>query len=233
MIRRAIERYHELLSGPLGRESARAFLDGARGRAVDVRRPADLPRAPAVLPRARRGARLKADAEALARRVPQAARRCSRTTAGSAACSGCRPADEAVLAADRQPFEPDQIARIDGFLVRGGPFRVIEYNAESPGGIAFGDALGRDLPRPPRDGGVRARMRHRLVRRARQHAAAALSPTSGGSAARARASPRSPSSTGSPRRRVASSRSAPSSSRSAGSRRGSSSPTSSASRTAA
>src|SRR5262249_10099756 len=58
-------------------------------------------------------------------------------------------ADEAVLAADRQEFEPDQISRIDGFLVRGGPFRVIEYNAESPGGSAVGDALADPFRRLP------------------------------------------------------------------------------------
>jgi hypothetical protein len=51
------------------------------------------------------------------------------------------PEEEALLACDVQRAEPDQIARIDGFLDDGGAWRTIEYNAESPGGIAFGDTL--------------------------------------------------------------------------------------------
>ncbi|MSR74178.1 MAG: hypothetical protein EXS14_01740 [Planctomycetes bacterium] len=49
-------------------------------------------------------------------------------------------AEEAILAADLQPFEPDVVGRMDGFLADG-VFRVVEYNAESPGGIGFGDRL--------------------------------------------------------------------------------------------
>lgn len=48
--------------------------------------------------------------------------------------------EEAILAADKQCFEPDVVGRMDGFLA-GGAFRVVEYNAESPGGIGFGDRL--------------------------------------------------------------------------------------------
>ena len=51
------------------------------------------------------------------------------------------PAEEALLACDAQGVEPDQIARMDGFVGNDGIWRTIEYNAESPGGIAFGDAL--------------------------------------------------------------------------------------------
>ncbi len=50
--------------------------------------------------------------------------------------------EERILAADRQPFEPDVVGRMDGFLADG-EFRVVEYNAESPGGIGYGDALAR------------------------------------------------------------------------------------------
>lgn len=49
--------------------------------------------------------------------------------------------EEALLACDRQGMEPDQIARIDGFVDDAGAWKTIEYNAESPGGIAFGDTL--------------------------------------------------------------------------------------------
>lgn len=55
---------------------------------------------------------------------------------------GLSAEEESILAADRQPFEPDVVGRMDGFLADGA-FRVVEYNAESPGGIGYGDALAR------------------------------------------------------------------------------------------
>lgn len=36
---------------------------------------------------------------------------------------------------------PDVSARLDGFLSEAGEFNFVEYNAESPGGLAYGDAL--------------------------------------------------------------------------------------------
>jgi hypothetical protein len=50
--------------------------------------------------------------------------------------------DEAALARIDAGFEPTEtIARLDGFLERGKGFAFIEFNAESPGGIAFGRTL--------------------------------------------------------------------------------------------
>lgn len=148
MIGRAIERYHELLSGPLGRKSARAFVAAMKAARLFF---GDRPICQALRPfflAPDEALRLKSDAESMAGafRKLLALLENDRGFRGVLRLSA---ADEAVLAADRQQFEPDQIARIDGFLVRGGPFRVIEYNAESPGGIAFGDALAevfRGLP---------------------------------------------------------------------------------------
>lgn len=52
--------------------------------------------------------------------------------------------DEAALARIDAGFTPvETLARLDGFLVRDGHFSFIEFNAESPGGIAFGQALAR------------------------------------------------------------------------------------------
>jgi len=142
VILRAIERYHELLAGPLGRESAAAFKAAmAAERLMFGDRPICHALRPFFLD-AEEARRLKTDAEVLAgafRKVLALVER-DRTWRGSLRLGAD---DEALLEADRQPFEPDQIARLDGFLVRGGAYRVIEYNAESPGGIAFGDALGR------------------------------------------------------------------------------------------
>jgi hypothetical protein len=50
--------------------------------------------------------------------------------------------EERILACDQQPFAADVVGRMDGFLADGA-FRVVEYNAESPGGIGYGDALAR------------------------------------------------------------------------------------------
>ena len=36
---------------------------------------------------------------------------------------------------------PDMSGRLDAFLDGGGEFRFVEYNADSPGGLLFGDAL--------------------------------------------------------------------------------------------
>ena len=36
---------------------------------------------------------------------------------------------------------PDVSARLDGFLAADGSFHFVEYNADSPGGIGYGDAL--------------------------------------------------------------------------------------------
>lgn len=54
---------------------------------------------------------------------------------------GLSPA-EATLARIPAGFSPPEtLARLDGFLERGGDYRFVEFNAESPGGIAFGRAL--------------------------------------------------------------------------------------------
>lgn len=49
---------------------------------------------------------------------------------------------EAALARIECGFRPvETLARLDGFLTRDGHFGLVEYNAESPGGIAFGRTL--------------------------------------------------------------------------------------------
>jgi hypothetical protein len=56
---------------------------------------------------------------------------------------GLAPA-EAELAAMAPGFDPPEtVARLDGFWEPGGGLGFVEYNAESPGGLAFGFTLGR------------------------------------------------------------------------------------------
>lgn len=67
---------------------------------------------------------------------------------------------EAALARIACGFEPvETIARLDGFLERSGAFRFIEFNAESPGGIAFGRSLAELFDSLP----VMARFRERFT----------------------------------------------------------------------
>jgi uncharacterized circularly permuted ATP-grasp superfamily protein len=148
VILRAIERYHELLAGPLGPASVAAFRAAtAEARLTFGERP---------ICQALRPLFLSGDtARALEKEAKTLAGAFRKVLAlldsdrGWRDLLGLTAAEEALLDCDRQPFEPDQIARLDGFLQPDGAWRVIEYNAESPGGIAFGDELVRifrDLP---------------------------------------------------------------------------------------
>ena len=51
------------------------------------------------------------------------------------------PAEEEIVLIDTGYGAADVSARLDGFLDAAGNFRFVEYNADSPGGIAFGDVL--------------------------------------------------------------------------------------------
>lgn len=52
------------------------------------------------------------------------------------------PEEEAISLIATGYGAPDVSARLDGFLSPEGEFNFVEYNAESPGGLAYGDALG-------------------------------------------------------------------------------------------
>ncbi|MCS6885149.1 MAG: hypothetical protein RMM17_01700 [Acidobacteriota bacterium] len=51
------------------------------------------------------------------------------------------PQEEAVALIPSGFGNPDVSARLDGFLAPEGEFYFVEYNAESPGGLAYGDVL--------------------------------------------------------------------------------------------
>ncbi|HEX8681041.1 MAG TPA: hypothetical protein VF707_01925 [Ardenticatenaceae bacterium] len=55
---------------------------------------------------------------------------------------GLTEVEEAALHVDPGFPSPDGIGRLDGFLDPQGTLRFVEYNADSPGGLAFGPALG-------------------------------------------------------------------------------------------
>lgn len=54
---------------------------------------------------------------------------------------GLTPEEEQLVQLDPGYPSPDGFTRLDGFLNEAGDLRFIEYNAESPGGLAFADAL--------------------------------------------------------------------------------------------
>lgn len=51
------------------------------------------------------------------------------------------PEEEIVIKFDHKYGAPDVSGRLDGFLSPEGEFNFVEYNAESPGGLAYGDEL--------------------------------------------------------------------------------------------
>lgn len=58
------------------------------------------------------------------------------------AALGLRPAEQDLLFLYQLDEDAISIGRMDGFLDSAGRLRMLEYNGESPGGIAYGDALG-------------------------------------------------------------------------------------------
>lgn len=55
---------------------------------------------------------------------------------------GLNEVEEAAIQLDPGYPSPDGVGRLDGFLDTAGTLRFVEYNADSPGGLAFGQALG-------------------------------------------------------------------------------------------
>lgn len=51
------------------------------------------------------------------------------------------PDEETIIKFDHKYGAPDVSGRLDGFLSAEGQFNFVEYNAESPGGLAYGDEL--------------------------------------------------------------------------------------------
>jgi hypothetical protein len=51
------------------------------------------------------------------------------------------PSEEEIIQIESGYGSPDVSARLDGFLSEEGDFNFVEYNAESPGGLGYGNAL--------------------------------------------------------------------------------------------
>jgi hypothetical protein len=59
------------------------------------------------------------------------------------------PAEEAIIHVNTGFGLPDVSARLDGFLSADKQFSFVEYNADSPGGIGYGDVLGERFAATP------------------------------------------------------------------------------------
>jgi uncharacterized circularly permuted ATP-grasp superfamily protein len=135
----AVEAYHDLLDrGDLAAESAAALREGQRERGLAFGdRPLCVALRPRFISRARydevvaacRGVRSALDSleEALLAEPKLRAE------------LDLDPEEERLALADPGPRYSSQSVRVDGFLAD--TFRIIEYNAESPAGIAYSDAL--------------------------------------------------------------------------------------------
>jgi hypothetical protein len=59
------------------------------------------------------------------------------------------PMEEAIIHVNTGYGLPDVSARLDGFLSADNHFAFVEYNADSPGGIGYGDLLGEQFANTP------------------------------------------------------------------------------------
>ncbi len=59
------------------------------------------------------------------------------------------PEEEIIIKFDNKYGAPDVSGRLDGFLSSEGDFNFVEYNAESPGGLAYGDELSDTFNKMP------------------------------------------------------------------------------------
>ena len=133
--------YHELLAAgdPLGEWEA--LQDGMRARGLTFgARPVCTVLRPMLIERARLDG-LLAQSRAFYGALGALYRRLMADDALRATV-GLTEVEEAALHIEPGFASPDGIGRLDAFVDEGGTLRFVEYNADSPGGLAFGHALG-------------------------------------------------------------------------------------------
>jgi len=141
MIAEAIRHYHDLLTGPLAADARERLAEGtARHRLTFGARPLCTVLRPLFVTEAQydyiRGeSRLVLAAIAKLGRALMA-------DAGLRAEMDLSPDEERIVLIEPGYEGPDASGRLDAFLDSRGGFSFVEYNAESPGGLLYGDALG-------------------------------------------------------------------------------------------
>ncbi len=141
MIDDAIKHYHSLLDGPLADDALEKLSDGTieydltfGGRPIcSVLRPMFI--AAPEYEYVKRDSTLTLSAIEKLHRALMADEKLR-------AEIGLSPEEEQLVAIDPGFSAPDASGRLDAFLDSGGDFHFVEYNADSPGGLLYGDALG-------------------------------------------------------------------------------------------
>jgi len=140
MIPDAIPHYHSLLDGAFGADAIEKLRAGtARYNLTFGDRPICSVLRPMLIP-ASRYETVKRDSML----VLQAIERLGRALINDArlrAEMDLSPDEERIVAIDPGYSAPDASGRLDAFLDSQGGFHFVEYNADSPGGLLYGDAL--------------------------------------------------------------------------------------------
>jgi hypothetical protein len=140
MTQDAISKYHSLLDGPLAADAIEKLEAGTAkhnltfgGRPIcTVLRPMFI--AAPQYDRIKRDSQLVLSAIQKLYRALMADRRLR-------ASMDVTPAEERLIEIDPGFAAPDASGRLDAFLDSRGGFQFVEYNADSPGGLLYGDAL--------------------------------------------------------------------------------------------
>lgn len=137
----AIEHYHSLLTGTLLDNAGEALHKAMIGQNLSFRsRPVCSVLRPFFMPLSHYRP-IKEQAEVILSAIRKVGEALPHHPSLRSAL-GLTPAEERLIEIDPGYFGPDASGRMDGFPDSQGRIRFIEYNADSPGGLLFGEALG-------------------------------------------------------------------------------------------
>jgi hypothetical protein len=136
----AVAAYHDLLTDEVAAESQAQLEARLRARGLTF---GDRPLCTVIRPRFMTPDRYRALQRGV-RRVMGAFRRANDAAMADAKLReqfALEPWEERLIAADPGFTEPSPVSRLDAFFVEGDELRFTEYNAETPAGSAYNDAL--------------------------------------------------------------------------------------------
>jgi len=136
----AVAAYHDLLTDEVAAETQAQLESQLRGRGLYF---GDRPLCTVVRPRLMSPAQHRALQAGVAR-VARAFGRAHQAAMGDPALRtqfGLEPWEERLIAADPGFAEPSPTSRLDAFFLDDGTMRFTEYNAETPAGAGYNDAL--------------------------------------------------------------------------------------------
>src|SRR5262245_30397969 len=142
LLRRAIDDYHELLAGEYLSSTKQILEEGTQKRKLsfsgrptcNVLRPYFIDEATYAYVRDSSNLVMRGIAQLRLRLMSDAVLRRELDLS---------PQEEEIIRIGDGDWNPDVSARLDGFLTADRQYYFVEYNADSPGGIAFGAELGQ------------------------------------------------------------------------------------------